>query len=74
MNTCTWAWNAGGSDTTSGLVSNPATGLVADQLVDAGGTVILSETTEWMGAENILLKRAVTPGAGGAHREGHPLV
>lgn len=26
----------GGSDTTSGLVSNPATGLVADQLVDAG--------------------------------------
>lgn len=54
----------GGSDTTSGLVSNPATGLVADQLVDAGGTVILSETTEWMGAENILLKRAVTPELG----------
>ena len=44
----------GGSDTTSGVVSNPATGKVADVLMDAGGTVILSETTEWMGAERNL--------------------
>ena len=35
----------GGSDTTSGVVSNPAVGRVADAIVDEGGTVILSETT-----------------------------
>ncbi|MFZ7103807.1 MAG: UxaA family hydrolase [Peptococcaceae bacterium] len=49
----------GGSDTTSGVISNPVTGLVSDKLVDAGGTVILSETVEWMGAEHFLAKRAV---------------
>ncbi len=54
----------GGSDTTSGVVSNPATGKVADVLVDAGGTVILSETTEWMGAERNLCSRAATPEVG----------
>lgn len=50
----------GGSDTTSGVVSNPATGYVADTVVDAGGKVILSETTEWMGAETSLKARAVS--------------
>ena len=54
----------GGSDTTSGVVSNPATGKVADVLMDAGGTVILSETTEWMGAERNLCGRAATPEVG----------
>lgn len=48
----------GGSDTTSGVVSNPAVGRVADAIVDEGGTVILSETTEWMGAERNLCGRA----------------
>lgn len=47
----------GGSDTTSGIVSNPALGCVADRLIEAGGTVVMSETTEWMGAENNLLRR-----------------
>ena len=56
--------DCGGSDTTSGVVSNPATGKVADVLVDAGGTVILSETTEWMGAERNLCGRAATPKVG----------
>lgn len=50
----------GGSDTTSGVISNPATGLVADKVVDAGGTVILSETAEWTGAEHLLAQRAVS--------------
>ena len=50
----------GGSDTTSGIVSNPALGYVADKLVELGGTVIMSETTEWMGAEEYLVKRAVS--------------
>ncbi|HIS30217.1 MAG TPA: UxaA family hydrolase [Candidatus Limivivens intestinipullorum] len=47
----------GGSDTTSGIVSNPAVGLVADRLERDNGTVVLSETTEWMGAENFLVPR-----------------
>jgi len=48
----------GGSDATSGIVSNPATGKLADHIIDAGGTVIFSETTEIVGAEHILEKRA----------------
>ncbi|VTU12981.1 MULTISPECIES: UxaA family hydrolase [unclassified Variovorax] len=48
----------GGTDTTSGLASNPALGWVADQVVDAGGVVYLSETSEWMGAETVLARRA----------------
>lgn len=48
----------GGTDTTSGIAANPALGFVADQVVDAGGTVLLSETSEWMGAEQMLAKRA----------------
>ena len=49
----------GGSDTTSGLVANPAVGVAADMIIDDGGTVILSETTELIGAEHLLVKRAV---------------
>jgi altronate dehydratase large subunit len=48
----------GGSDTTSGLVSNPVTGMVADRVIDEGGTVIFSETLEIVGAEHLLAKRA----------------
>lgn len=48
----------GGSDTTSGLVSNPVTGMVADRVIDEGGTVIFSETLEIVGAEHLLARRA----------------
>lgn len=51
----------GGSDYTSGLASNPAVGAVCDMLVAEGGTVILSETPELIGAEHLLGKRARTP-------------
>jgi altronate dehydratase large subunit len=51
----------GGSDYTSGLASNPAVGAVCDMLVAEGGTVILSETPELIGAEHLLAKRARTP-------------
>lgn len=51
----------GGSDFTSGLASNPAVGLACDMLIAEGGTVILSETPELIGAEHILTKRARTP-------------
>jgi len=51
----------GGSDYTSGLASNPAVGVACDMLVGEGGTVILSETPELIGAETILARRARTP-------------
>ncbi|MGE4274137.1 MAG: UxaA family hydrolase [Desulfitobacterium sp.] len=51
----------GGSDFTSGLASNPAAGTASDLLVKAGGTAMLSETTEFIGAEHVLAKRAKSP-------------
>jgi len=50
--------NCGGSDTLSGLTANPALGAASDRLVAAGGTVILSETPELIGAEQVLGRRA----------------
>lgn len=55
------AVECGGSDTTSGIASNPVVGHFADRFVDAGGTVILSEPAEFMGAEHILAERAERP-------------
>lgn len=54
----------GGSDATSGLVSNPVMGLVSDRVVAAGGTSMFSETVEMIGAEHILARRAATPEVG----------
>jgi altronate dehydratase large subunit len=48
----------GGSDACSGLSANPAVGVVSDMVVKAGGTAILAETTELIGAEHLLAKRA----------------
>ncbi len=55
------AVECGGSDTTSGLTSNPVTGRFADRFIDEGGTIILSEPAEFMGAEHILAQRAIDP-------------
>ena len=49
----------GGSDAFSGLTANPSSGIASDLLVGEGGTAMFSETTEMMGAEEILAKRAV---------------
>jgi len=49
----------GGSDATSGLASNPITGVAADLLIEAGGTYMHSETSELMGCGDILAARAV---------------
>lgn len=53
------AIECGGSDTTSGIASNPVVGYVADKIIDLGGTVVFSETTEIIGAEHLLAKRAI---------------
>jgi altronate hydrolase len=48
----------GGSDTTSGISANPATGWAVDQLVDQGARVIFSEIPELLGCDDYLLTRA----------------
>ena len=54
----TLALECGGSDTFSGMTANPAVGKAVDRLVAMGGTAILSETTEMIGALGPLLRRA----------------
>ena len=50
----------GGSDPTSGIAANPSVGRASNLLIDAGGTSILSETTELIGAEHLVAARCVT--------------
>ena len=50
----------GGSDPTSGLAANPVIGELSDLLVADGAASILSETTEFIGAEFMLADRAVS--------------
>ncbi len=51
----------GSSDTTQGLFATPAVGIVSDMVVGAGGTSVLGEVTEFIGAEHILARHARTP-------------
>jgi len=48
----------GFSDSTSGIASNPATGIVSDMVIESGGTVIFGETPEIVGGVHILAKRS----------------
>ncbi len=54
------ATNCGGSDSYSGITANPALGWAVDELVRYGGTALLGETTEIYGAEQLLIRRAVS--------------
>lgn len=51
----------GGSDTSSGIASNPSVGEAVDRLVDAGATCIGGELFELQGCEPLLAKRAASP-------------
>ncbi len=53
------AVKCGSSDATSGLAANLATGRVVDWIIDKGATVIFGETTEFIGAEDILSRRGI---------------
>ncbi len=55
------ATECGGSDACSGLSANPSLGYASDLVIGYGGTSILAETTELIGAERLLAERAVTP-------------
>lgn len=50
----------GGSDTTSGIAANPALGRAVDILLADGGSAVFGETTESIGAENLLASRGRT--------------
>mgnify|MGYP001627788323 CR=1 FL=1 len=62
------AFECGLSDPSSGLAANPLLGHVADWLVDAGGSVLVGESIEWLGTEDELANRAATPEVGTAIR------
>ncbi|NWQ40723.1 UxaA family hydrolase [Bacillus sp. EB106-08-02-XG196] len=49
----------GGSDATSGLCSNPALGKTSDMLINQGGTIVMGETTEIIGAEHLVAESAI---------------
>jgi len=49
----------GGSDATSGMAANAALGVVSDRVIEAGGTALLTETSEFVGAEHLLVQRAI---------------
>lgn len=51
----------GGSDTSSGIASNPSVGTAVDELVDMGATCIGGELFELQGCELLLTKRAAAP-------------
>lgn len=48
----------GGSDAFSGITANPLVGRMTDLLTAIGGSVILTETPEMFGAEQMLMNRA----------------
>ncbi len=56
----TFSTKCGESDTTSGLASNPAVGVVTDTLVQMGGTMLFGETSEVTGGEHVLARRMAT--------------
>lgn len=58
------AIKCGASDTTSGMASNCVIGYVADRLVGLGATVVFGETTEFIGGEHLLARRAVSKEVG----------
>ena len=56
----TIALGCGGSDVSSSICANPAIGAFVDRLVATGGTAIVSETAEFLGAERIVAERSVS--------------
>lgn len=54
------ALQCGGSDSWSGITANPLLGLAVDQIVTQGGTAVLAETPEIVGAEQLLLQRVAS--------------
>lgn len=58
INKLTLGMKCGGSDGFSGLTANAVVGRMTDKLTAMGGRVILTETPEMFGAEQVLMDRA----------------
>ena len=61
LSSLTLGVKCGTSDATSGIAGNPCVGAVFDKVVAAGGTAFFSETTEIIGAEDLVAARGRTP-------------
>lgn len=59
----------GRSDPSSGIVANPLIGRLTNAVVGQGGRAVFGETLEWLGAEHLLARRAVTPDVADALRQ-----
>jgi len=56
----TFALECGGSDASSAVCSNPAIGQFVDWAIAQGATVIVSETAEFIGAEDVVKAQSVS--------------
>ena len=57
----TFALECGGSDASSAVCSNPAVGRFVDWAVARGARVIVSETAEFIGGEDVVRAQSVSP-------------
>lgn len=53
------AIECGGTDYSSGIWANPYVGKVVDRWIQTGGAAVFSETAEIIGADHLLLERAI---------------
>jgi altronate dehydratase large subunit len=56
----------GHSDATSGIGANPVAGACVDNLLNSGGTAVIGEAIEWLGAEHLVAQRARSAAVGKA--------
>ena len=61
LNNLSIALECGGSDVSSGICANPIIGDITDTVVNSGGLAIVSETSEFIGAETIFDHRCSCP-------------
>lgn len=58
LNRLSFALECGGSDASSAVCSNPAIGQLIDRHMSEGGTAIVSETAEFIGAEEVVKRQS----------------
>ncbi|NBY07996.1 MAG: hydro-lyase [Betaproteobacteria bacterium] len=61
-----FALECGGSDASSSVCSNPAIGQFVDWVIAQGATVIVSETAEFIGAEDVVRAQSINTGVADA--------
>lgn len=61
LSALTYALECGGSDASSAICANPAIGRYVDDVVAAGARVIVSETAEFIGGEEVVRAQSTCP-------------